>query len=134
VNKDAYVAEHFPEVECGARPTGNQILVQLRTVRKKSAGGIILAEETKEFNQHNTQVGRLVKMGQIAFHDRNSGEEWKEGAWATIGDIVIMPKYGGFRFEVPIPGRDEKAIFSIYNDYDVKLVVDDNFESFDQIL
>lgn len=134
MNRDAYISEHFPEVASGARPVGNQILVQLRTVRKKSSGGILLAEETKEFNQGNTQVARLVKVGQIAFRNRESGETWKEGAWAEVGDIVIMPKYGGFRFEVPIPDRDEKAIFALFNDYDVKVVVEDNFEAFDQIL
>lgn len=134
MNRDAYVAEHFPVVESGARPVGNQILVQLRTVRSKTAGGLFLAEATKEFNNGNTQVGRLVKTGQIAFRNRESGETWKEGAWAEIGDIVIMPKYGGFRFEVPIPEREDKAIFALFNDYDVKVVVEDNFEAFDQIL
>lgn len=134
MNRDAYIAEHFPEVDCGARPVGNQILVQLRTVRKKSSGGIILAEETKEFNQGNTQVARLVKVGQIAFRHRESGEAWKEGAWAEVGDVVIMPKYGGFRFEIPLPDRDEKAIFALFNDYEVKLVVEDHFEAFDKIL
>ncbi len=134
MNRDAYVTEHFPGVECGARPVGNQILVQLRTVRKKSSGGIILAEETKEFNQGNTQVARLVKVGQIAFRHRETGEAWKEGAWAEVGDVVIMPKYGGFRFEIPLPERDEKAIFALFNDYEVKLVVEDHFEAFDKIL
>ena len=134
MNRDAYVAEHFPVVESGARPVGNQILVQLRTVRSKTAGGLFLAEATKEFNNGNTQVGRLVKTSQIAFRNRESGETWKEGAWAEIGDIVIMPKYGGFRFEVPIPEREDKAIFALFNDYDVKVVVEDNFEAFDQIL
>lgn len=133
-NKEQYVAEHFPNVESGARPAGNQILVQLRTVKQKSSGGIILAEETKEFNQGNTQVGRIVKLGQIAFRHRETGEEWKEGAWAKVGDIVIMPRYGGFRFEVPIPGEEGKAVFCIYQDYEVKLVVEDNFEAFDKLL
>jgi len=134
VKKDEYVAAHFPEVECGARPVGNQILVQLRTMKKKTSGGIILAEETREFNQGNTQVARLVKQGHIAFRNRETGETWKEGEWASIGDIVVIPKFGGFRLELPIGDTGETAIFSLFNDYDVKLVIDDNFESFDQIL
>ena len=134
MDKEQYVKQHFPEVDCGAKPCGNQILVQLRTVAKKSSGGIVLVEETREFNQGNTQLARLVKVGQIAFRNRESGDAWKEGAWAEVGDIVIMPKYGGFRFEVPIPGSEEKAIFCLYNDYDVKLVVEAGFETFDTIL
>lgn len=134
MTKDDYIVEHFPVVECGARPTGNQIIVQLRTVRKKSEGGIVLVEETREFNKTNTQVCRLVKTGQIAFRHRESGEVWKEGAWAQIGDVVVMPRYGGFQFQIPIPGTDESALFAIYADYEVKLVVEDNFEAFDKLL
>lgn len=133
MNKDEYTKKHFPEVQSGARPVGNQIMVQLRTVPKK-VGSIVLVEETKNFNQGNTQVARVVAVGQIAFRDRSSGDTWKEGAWAEVGDIVLAPRYGGFRFEVPIDGSDDVAVFSIFNDYDVKMVIESNFESFDKIL
>jgi hypothetical protein len=76
----------------------------------------------------------LVKVGQIAFRSRETGEQWKEGAWAVVGDIVIMPAWGGFRFEVPIPGTEDNAVFATYNDFDVKLVVNSGFENFDKIL
>lgn len=133
MQKEDYVAKHFPDVDPGAKPTGNQVMIQLRTVPKK-VGSIVLIEETKSFNQGNTQVARVVKLGQIAFHDRTSGEEWKEGAWATVGDIVLAPRYGGFRFEVPVPGTDDEAIFAIINDYDIKMVIESNFSAFDKIL
>lgn len=134
MKKEEYVQKHFPEVEPGARPTGNQLLVQLRTVPKQSRGGIVLVEETKEFNQGNTQVARLVRMGPIAYRDRGTGEVWKEGTWANIGDIVLAPRYGGYRFDIPIPGTEDKATFAIINDFDVKMVIEDNFTAFDQIL
>lgn len=134
MQKEEYVKQHFPEVDPGARPTGNQIMIQLRTVAKKSSGGIVLVEETKEFNQGNTQVARLVKLGNIAYKDRNSGETWKEGAWADIGDIVLAPRYGGFRFTVPVPNTDEEAVFAILNDYDIKMVIESGFSAFDKIL
>lgn len=131
--KEEYVAKHFPKVDPGSRPVGNQVLIQLRTVPKK-VGSIVLIQETQEFNQGNTQVAQLVRVGQIAFRDRNSGETWKEGAWAEVGDIVLAPRYGGFRFEVPIEGTEDTAIFAIINDYDIKMVIESNFESFDKIL
>jgi len=134
LNKEDYVKQHFPEVEPGAKPCGNQILVQLRTMKAKTSGGIVLIEDTKEFNNGNTQLARVVKVGQIAFKDRSSGETWKEGAWAEVGDVVITPRWGGFRFEIPIPNSEDKAIFAIFEDFNVKMVVEDNFEAFDQLL
>ena len=134
MNKSEYSQQHFPEVEPGAKPCGNQILVQLRTLKTKTSGGIILAEETKDFNNGNTQIAKVVKVGHIAFRDRKSGETWKEGAWAEIGDIVIIPRWGGFRFEVPVPGTEDKAIFAIFEDFNVKMIVENNFEAFDTLL
>lgn len=134
MTKDEYVKQHFPEVDPGVIPCGPQILVQLRTVTSKTKGGIILAEETKDFNNGNTQLAMVVSMGGIAYRNRDTGERWKEGVWVNIGDIVIMPRWGGFRFEVPVPGTDDKATFCIYADHEVKMVVYDKFENFDSIL
>lgn len=134
MNKYEYINQHFPDVTPGVKPAGAKILVQLRTVKEKTAGGIVLVEETKEFNQGNTQLGRVVAVGGIAFRDRSSGEEWKEGAWAKVGDLVILPRWGGFRFEIPIPGQKEKAVFAVFDDTNVQMVVESNFESFDQLL
>lgn len=134
MKREDYIKEHFPEVDPGVKPCGNQVLVQLKTTRSVSAGGIVLATETKEFNDGNTQVGRLVSVGQIAYKDRNTGEPWKEGAWAEVGDIVIIPRWGGFRFELPVPGTQDKAIFTLFEDFNMKLVVEGNFEAFDKLL
>ena len=132
--KTEYVQDHFPEVDPGVKPCGNQILVQFRTLKQKTSGGIVLVEDTKEFNNGNTQIARVVRIGQIAFRDRNTGETWKEGAWAEVGDIIIVPRWGGFRFEVPIPGSDDTAIFAVFEDFNVKLVVEGKFEQFDKLL
>jgi len=134
VNKTDYIQQHFPQVNHGVKPAGAKILVQLRTLKEKTQGGIVLVEDTKDFNNGNTQVGLVVAVGGIAFKDRSSGEEWKEGAWAKVGDLVILPRWGGFRFEAPIPGQKEKAIFAVFDDTNVQLVVEGNFEAFDQLL
>ena len=133
MNKEEYVKEHFPDVNVGVTPCGAKILVQLRTVKEKTSGGIVLVEDTKDFNQGNTQVGRIVKVGGIAFRDRSSGEEWKEGAWANVGDLVILPRWGGFRFEIPVDEKT-KAVFAVFDDVNVQMVVDGNFDAFDKLL
>ena len=134
MSKDEYVKKHFPEIEPGVVPCGPKILVQLRTVKEKTAGGILLPEETKEFNNGNTQLARVVRLGSIAFRNRETGNLWKEGVWAQVGDIVIIPRWGGFRFEIPIPESDDKAIFAVFDDTNVQMVVHGNFESLDKLL
>lgn len=134
MTKDEYIKEHFPEVDSGAVPCGPKILVQLRTVKEKTATGIILAPETKEFNNGNTQVAKVVSVGQIAFRDRSTGEEWKEGAWAKVGDLVLIPRWGGFRFEVDIPGSEDKAVFAIFDDTNIGMRIEGNFAAFDKLL
>lgn len=129
MNKDAYIKEHFPEVTPGAVPCGNKVLVQLRTMKAKSSGGIFIPNETKDFNNGNTQLASVVSLGQIAFKHRETGEDWKEGAWAKVGDVVIVPRWGGFRFEVPVPGTDDKAIFAVFEDYTLNLLVESFFTS-----
>lgn len=134
MRKDEYIKEHFPKVELGFKPCGAKIVVQLRTLKEKTVGGIILAEDTKNFNNGSTMLGMIVAVGGIAFRDRSTGEEWKEGRWAEIGDLVILPRWGGFRVELDIPGRNEKAIFAVFDDTNVQMVVEDNFEAFDKLL
>ena len=134
MNKTEYIQQHFPQVEPGAKPAGAKILVQLRTLKEKTQGGIVLAVDTKEFNNGNTQLGMIVAVGGIAFRDRSTGELWREGQWAEVGDLVILPRWGGFRFEIDIPGQREKAIFAVFDDTNVQLVVESNFDAFDALL
>ena len=135
MNQNEFVAQHFPEVDCGREPCGNKITVQLQMVKKK-VGSIILASDTQDFNKNATVVCRIVKVGQIAYKDRNSGDTWKEGAWANVGDIVLMPRWGGFnRVELPIgDGSENTVIFATYNDYDVVDKVTGQFEQYTKLL
>jgi hypothetical protein len=134
VTKEQYVSDHFPDVSPGAEPCGAQILVQLRSLKTKH-GMIELVQDTRDFNEGNTQIARIVKMGSIAYCNRETAERWKEGVWADIGDIVIVPKHGGWRFEVPLEEGDfSKATFAVFDDINVKVKVTGNFDTFDQIL
>lgn len=135
MTKDDFIKQHFPEVDCGREPCGNKITVQLQMVKKK-VGSIILASDTQDFNKNATVVCRIVKVGQIAYKDRNSGETWKEGAWANVGDVVLMPRWGGFnRVELPVSeGSEDTVIFATYNDYDVVDKVTGCFEQYTKLL
>lgn len=113
----------FPVVDPGADPLGGRILVQLRRTKKKTAGaGIILVEETKETEKWQNMVAKVLKIGPLAFKNRDTMQGWPEGSWCAVGDYIRVPKWGGDRWEVAVPGEDEledKALFMVLNDHEV---------------
>ena len=125
----------FPAVSPGVYPLGTRVLVQLRTVRTKTASGIVLVDDTKQFNKVTTQLGKVIMIGPIAFRNRETGQLWPEGVWCRPGDYIRLPKYGGDRFERKIPDTDETAIFCMFQDHEIIAKVDpEAFEEIDEIL
>jgi co-chaperonin GroES (HSP10) len=110
--------EAFPVVDPGFKPFGSRILLQIRTPKKKTSGGIIIIDDIRETEHYNTQIAKVIDIGVLAFHNRTTGEPWPEGPWFEIGSYVRIPKYGGDRWSRTTADGDE-AIFVIFNDLDV---------------
>tara|TARA_R110002074_G_scaffold209867_1_gene378852 strand:- start:3591 stop:4001 length:411 start_codon:yes stop_codon:yes gene_type:complete len=121
MNYENALAEAFPAVDAGIQPFGSRILVQIRTTQARTAGGIILTADTLETDKWNTQVAKVIAIGPLAFKNRNTMESWPEGKWCNEGDFVRVGKYGGDRWEAPIPNapHGEAAMFVIFNDLDI---------------
>jgi co-chaperonin GroES (HSP10) len=119
----AELAWAFPSVDPGAKPLGGRILVQLRRTKKKAtSAGIILVEETKETEKWQNMVARVVEIGPLAFKHRDTMQAWPEGSWCAVGDYIRVPKWGGDRWEVKVPGDDDfedPAMFMVLNDHEV---------------
>ena len=118
----AELAWAFPSVDPGAKPLGARILVQLRRTKKKAtSAGIILVEETKETEKWNNMVAKVIEIGPLAFKKRDDMEPWPEGSWCQVGDYIRVPKWGGDRWEVPVPGEkdEDPALFMVLNDHEV---------------
>jgi co-chaperonin GroES (HSP10) len=111
----------FPNVDPGNAPLGGRVLVQLRRTKKKTAGKIILVEETKEAEKWNGQVAKVIAIGPLAYRHRDTMALWPEGTWAAVGDYVRVPKWGGDRWEVPDPNNpdEDPALFMIMNDHEL---------------
>ena len=110
----------FPHCDPGVVPFGSRVLIQVRTPKTKTAGGILLTGETQDTELWNTQVGKVLSTGSLAFKNRNTMEQWPEGGWCQPGDFVRVPRYGGDRWEVKTgDGDDDKAIVVIFNDLDL---------------
>jgi len=121
--RDNELAWAFPAVEPGALPLGGRILVQLRRTKKKStSSGIILVEETRETEKWQNMVAKVLAIGPIAFKHRDTMQPWPEGTWCEVGDYIRVPKWGGDRWEVQVPGEDafeDPALFMVLNDHEV---------------
>jgi co-chaperonin GroES (HSP10) len=114
------MAEAFPAVDAGIQPFGSRVLIQIRTPKKKSSGGIIIdIHGSNETEKWNTQIGKVVALGPLAFKNRDSMTTWPEGEWCKAGEYVRVAKYGGDRWEVKIPGTNDSAMFVIFNDLDI---------------
>ena len=115
------LAEAFPAVDAGIQPFGSRVLVQIRTAKTKTAGGIILSSETQDTEKWNTQIGKVISIGPLAFKNRDTMKEWPEGDWCKKGEFVRVAKYGGDRWETKLPdnGANESAMFVIFNDLDI---------------
>jgi co-chaperonin GroES (HSP10) len=116
--------EAFPLADPGLIPFGSDVLVQIRTPKNRTKGGIYLPEESRDTDLWNMQVAKVVAFGPVAFMNRESMEPWPEGPWCDIGDYVRVPKYGGDRWWVDVTGaRDGKALFVLFDDLVLKGLV-----------
>lgn len=114
------VAWAYPEVSPGIEPLGGRVLVQLKRIKRTTNSGIVLVAETRDQEKWNTQTARVVSIGPLAFKKKDTMEPWPEGVWADPGTFVRVPKWGGDRFEVSVPGEpDEPALFMLINDHEL---------------
>jgi co-chaperonin GroES (HSP10) len=105
----------FPGADPGMEPFGSRILVQLRTPKMKTKGGILLVGDTQDTLKWTTQTALVRAVGPLAFRNRTTMEPWREGAWCRPGDFVRVPLYGGDRWQVDIDGT-AKALFVVFDD------------------
>jgi co-chaperonin GroES (HSP10) len=119
----ADLRDAFPAVDPGAIPLGARVLVQLRRTKKTvTSAGIILVSETKETEKWQNMVAKVIALGPLAFKKRDTMESWVEGTWCEVGDYIRVPKWGGDRWEVPVPDAptdDDPALFMVLNDHEV---------------
>jgi co-chaperonin GroES (HSP10) len=118
----ADLQEAFPAVDPGAIPLGARVLVQLRRSKKMLKSGLILPNETRETEKWQNMVAKVIAFGPLAFKKRDTMEPWVEGIWCEVGDYIRVPKWGGDRWEVPVPDADiheDPALFMVLNDHEV---------------
>ena len=84
-------------VERMPTPTGWKILVLPYRGKGKTKGGIIIAQETLDRARVATQVGYVLKMGDLCYKDK---DKYPSGPWCKEKDWVIFARYAGSRMEI----------------------------------
>lgn len=110
--------EAFPDIDSGFAPFGSRVIVQLRSPKSKTKGGLILADETKETEMWNTQVAKVRALGPVSFKNRTTMEPWPEGSWANVGEYVRIPKYNQDKWFVELESG-KQVLFMLVNDLDL---------------
>ena len=77
-------------------PVGYRLLVRPWSGQKKTDGGIILSDQTKETIEMTTVVGLVIKMGDLCYKDK---DRFPNGPWCKEGQFVIYGRYAGARFK-----------------------------------
>ena len=73
---------------------GYHILVRPVSVKQATKGGIILPDSTKSDMAYLTTVGRVVKVGNLAYKD----DKFDGKPWCKEGDYVCYGKHTGDKF------------------------------------
>lgn len=76
----------------------NLCIISPAKAAEKTAGGIILAEKTKEATEYASQIGRIEAVGPFFYNKKRFGEEADNAP--QVGDFVMFEPYVGRRFEV----------------------------------
>ena len=74
---------------------GYHVLVKPVSIKKKTKGGIILPDSTKDDISYLTTVGKVLKLGKLAYDDK---AKFPLGSWCEEGDYVAYGKLIGQKF------------------------------------
>jgi chaperonin GroES len=94
--------------ESGFHPVGFRVLVLPDAVDEKTAGGIIIARDTKGREDMAQVKGTVVEVGPCCWDNQSTSN------WAKAGDRIVFGKYSGLAYK----GKDGKD-YRIINDTDV---------------
>nr|ASN63510.1 co-chaperonin GroES [uncultured virus] len=103
------------------QPTGWRVLVMPWSGPKKTAGGIILPDNSHEAIAVATTTAYVIKTGPLAYADK---EKFPNGPWCKDGDWVMFGRYAGSRFKIEGGElrilNDDEIIATILDPRDVK--------------
>jgi co-chaperonin GroES (HSP10) len=103
------------------QPVGWKVLVKPVEPKSQTDGGIYLPAQSVDAEEYLTAHGHIIAMGEMAYHERESGRAWK-GTWPKLEDHVTFGKYAGQKVIV------DSEKFLILNDDEITSILPNGCE------
>ena len=107
ITNDAWITNNdVPDPEVLPDLPGYHVLIRPTSIREKTKGGILLPEKARDDIAYLTTVGRVLKVGTLAYEDK---DKFLAGAWCREGDYVCYQKLSGTKltFQTRVPTTSE---------------------------
>ena len=98
---------------------GFHVLVRPVSVKETTKGGIIIPNSTREDMSYLTTVGKVIKMGNLAYNDT---DKFPKGPWCKEGDYICYAKHAGQKIQY----KEVKMIL-LYDDQVIMKVEDPKY-------
>ena len=121
IKNDMWITEEEEEATPDILPElpGFHILVRPVSVKEKTKGGILIPNSTKEDMSYLTTVGKVIKIGNLAYNDT---DKFPKGPWCKEGDYICYAKHAGQKIQY----KEVKMIL-LYDDQVIMKVEDPKY-------
>ena len=121
IKNDMWITNEEEEATPDVLPElpGFHVLVRPVSVKEKTKGGILLPNSTKEDMSYLTTVGKVIKMGNLAYNDT---DKFPKGPWCKEGDYICYAKHAGQKIQY----KEVKMIL-LYDDQVIMKVQDPKY-------
>lgn len=114
VDEEELRLEKNEEVDFLPDPVGWRMLVEPIKIEEVTQGGIILAEESRQYAVMACAVGKVLKMGAACYRD----SAFNNTSWCAVGDYVLYDRHAGQ--QIDIRSGNETRRYLIINDKDIR--------------
>ena len=121
IKNDMWITNEEEETTPDVLPElpGFHVLVRPVSVKEKTKGGILIPNSTKEDMSYLTTVGKVIKIGNLAYNDT---DKFPKGPWCKEGDYICYAKHAGQKIQY----KEVKMIL-LYDDQVIMKVQDPKY-------
>ena len=121
IKNDMWITNEEDEATPDVLPElpGFHVLVRPVSVKETTKGGIIIPNSTREDMSYLTTVGKVIKIGSLAYNDT---DKFPKGPWCKEGDYICYAKHAGQKIQY----KEVKMIL-LYDDQVIMKVEDPKY-------